>query len=132
MAIDNIARGMAASSSGSGGGGINADIVKGVGIDFEGTDPITIKNSGVTSVSESSTNGTINVSNGGKTPVQVPVHGLGTAAYKNVDTIVPSTRKVNEKVLSSDIVLNFFNFSFTLTLYAFPLFCSIPFNNCIK
>ena len=93
MAIDTIARGMAASNSGGGGGGINADIAKGVGIEFEGTDPITIKNSGVTSVSESSTNGTINVSNGGKTPVQVPVHGLGTAAYKNVDAFLASDIK---------------------------------------
>ena len=100
MAIDNIARGMAASSSGSGGGGINADIVKGVGIDFEGTDPITIKNTGVTSVSESSTNGTINVSNGGKTPVEVPVHGLGGAAYKSESDFLSS----DVKYASSDSV----------------------------
>lgn len=100
MAIDNIARGMAASNSGSGGGGINADIVKGVGIDFEGTDPITIKNTGVTSVSESSTNGTINVSNGGKTPVEVPVHGLGSAAYKNENDFLSS----DVKYASSDSV----------------------------
>ena len=100
MAIDNIARGMAASSSGGGGGGINADIVKGVGIDFEGTDPITIKNTGVTSISESSTNGTINVSNGGKTPVEVPVHGLGSAAYKNENDFLGS----GVKYASSDSV----------------------------
>ena len=100
MAIDNIARGMAASSSGGGGGGINADIVKGVGIDFEGTDPITIKNTGVTSISESSTNGTINVSNGGKAPVEVPIHGLGSAAYKNESDFLSS----DVKYASSDSV----------------------------
>ena len=100
MAIDTIARGMAASNSGGGGGGINADIAKGVGIEFEGTDPITIKNSGVTSVSESSTNGTINVSNGGKTPVQVPVHGLGSAAYKSENDFLGS----GVKYASSDSV----------------------------
>lgn len=100
MAIDNIARGMAASSSGGGGGGINADIVKGVGIDFEGTDPITIKNTGVTSISESSTNGTINVSNGGKAPVEVPIHGLGSAAYKSENDFLGS----DVKYASSDSV----------------------------
>lgn len=88
-------------SSGGGGGGINADIVKGVGIDFEGTDPITIKNTGVTSVSESSTNGTINVSNGGKAPVEVPVHGLGSAAYKNVDISVAEN---SENLITSGAV----------------------------
>lgn len=40
MAIDNLARGMAANASGGGGGGVDVGIEAGVGIRFDGTDPV--------------------------------------------------------------------------------------------
>ena len=55
---------------------------------------------GVASVSEGSTNGTIDVDG-----TDVAVHGLGTAAYTAATDYVPTSRTVNSKVLSSDITL---------------------------
>ena len=47
MAIDTLARGMAANASGGGGGGVDVGITPGVGIRFDGTDPVEIINTGV-------------------------------------------------------------------------------------
>ena len=56
---------------------------------------------GVASVSEGSTNGTIDVDG-----TDVAVHGLGTAAYTASTDYVPTSRTVNGEALSSNVTLD--------------------------
>lgn len=62
----------------------NTTYSAGTGISLSGT---TFSNSGVRSIATGSANGTISVNTNGTT-ANVAVKGLGTAAYKNVDTTV--------------------------------------------
>ena len=104
MAIDNLARGMAASASGGGGGGVDVGITPGVGIRFDGTDPVEIINTGVTAVTTPGSSGadadaplgSVKVSNPGALNSADRVHyvvpkGLEAAAFKEVDTEINSS-----------------------------------------
>lgn len=109
MAIDQLARGMAANASGGGGGDVNID--PGIGIDITGDDTKVISNTGVVAVTNaevSADNGTIKVSTPGQ-PTQVTYvtpKGLDNAAYKDVDTSIddetsedlPTSQAVSEYV----------------------------------
>ena len=104
MAIDNLARGMAANASGGGGGGVDVGIEAGVGIRFDGTDPVEIINTGVTAVTTPGSSGadadaplgSVKVSNPGALNSADRVHyvvpkGLDNAAFKDVDTEINSS-----------------------------------------
>lgn len=109
MAIDQLARGMAANASGGGGGDVNIDA--GIGIDITGDGTKVISNTGVVAVTNaevSADNGTIKVSTPGQ-PTQVTYvkpKGLDNAAYKDVDTSIddetsgdlPTSHAVSEYV----------------------------------
>ena len=107
MAIDNLARGMAANASG-GGGGVDVGITPGVGVRFDGTDPVEIINTGVTAVTTPGNSGadadaplgSVKVSNPGAENSADRVHyvvpkGLDNAAFKDVDT------EINQSVATS-------------------------------
>ena len=104
MAIDTLARGMAANASGGGGGGVDVGIEAGVGIRFDGTDPVEIINTGVTAVTTPGSSGadadaplgSVKVSNPGAENSADRVHyvvpkGLDNAAFKDVDTEINSS-----------------------------------------
>lgn len=108
MATDIIARGLAVSNSGGGGGSTSVDIQDGVGIEFTGSDPIIINNGGITNVqtgNDSDDNGTIRVTYG-KDSKTNPVHvkGLDNAAYKNVDTVIDESTKDSENLPTTKAV----------------------------
>lgn len=71
----------------------------GQGINVSGS---TITNTGVLSVAEGSTNGTVSVNTNG-TPVDVPVHGLGSAAYNNADDFAPASISSNLSALDEAV-----------------------------
>lgn len=110
MAIDALARGMAANASG-GGGGTDVNIDAGIGINITGDDTKVISNTGVVAVTNaevSAKNGTIKVVTPGQ-PTQVSYvkpKGLDNAAYKDVDTSIddetsedlPTSQAVSEYV----------------------------------
>lgn len=100
MATDIIARGLATSNSGSGGGGTSVDIQAGIAIELSGTDPVTINNNGVTDVQPGTNNGTVKVVIAGKESKskEVSVKGLSNAAYKDVDTVIDETTKDSENL----------------------------------
>ena len=108
MATDIIARGLAVSNSGSGGGSTSVDIQDGVGIEFTGSDPIIINNGGITNVqtgNDSDDNGTIRVTYGKDSKTKsVPVKGLNNAAYKNVDTVIDESTKDSENLPTTKAV----------------------------
>ena len=108
MATDIIARGLAVNNSGGGGGGTSVDIQDGVGIEFTGSDPITINNGGITNVqtgNDSDDNGTIRVTYGKDSKTKsVPVKGLDNAAYKNVDTVIDESTKDSENLPTTKAV----------------------------
>lgn len=105
MATDIIARGLAVSNSGSGGGSTSVDIQDGVGIEFTGSDPIIINNGGITNVQTGNDNGTIRVTYGKDSKTKsVPVKGLDNAAYKNVDTVIDETTKDSENLPTTKAV----------------------------
>ena len=108
MATDIIARGLAVSNSGSGGGSTSVDIQDGVGIEFTGSDPIIINNGGITNVqtgNDSDDNGTIRVTYGKDSKTKsVPVKGLNNAAYKNVDTVIDELTKDSENLPTTKAV----------------------------
>lgn len=108
MAIDALARGMAA-AAGGGGGGVDVGIDAGTGIRFTGTDPITIINTGVTAVTTPGDNdslaedGTIKVANPGAENSADRVHyvkvkGINNAAFKDVDTVINDTKATSTNV----------------------------------
>lgn len=85
MAIDTLARGLAASKGGGGGSG--ADVTQGVGIQITGVDLKTISNAGVTDIKASddyAEDGTIKVVIAGSEAKSktIKVKGLNDAAYK--------------------------------------------------
>lgn len=108
MATDIIARGLAVSNSGGGGGSTSVDIQDGVGIEFTGSDPIIINNGGITNVQtgkDSDDNGTIRVTYGKDSKTKsVPVKGLDNAAYKNVDTVIDESTKDSENLPTTKAV----------------------------
>ena len=108
MATDIIARGLAVSNSGGGGGSTSVDIQDGVGIEFTGSDPIIINNGGITNVqtgNDSDDNGTIRVTYGKDSKTKsVPVKGLDNAAYKNVDTVINESTKDSENLPTTKAV----------------------------
>lgn len=108
MATDIIARGLAVSNSGGGGGSTSVDIQDGVGIEFTGSDPIIINNGGITNVqtgNDSDDNGTIRVTYGKDSKTKsVPVKGLDNAAYKNVDTVIDESTKDSENLPTTKAV----------------------------
>ena len=108
MATDIIARGLAVSNSGGGGGSTSVDIQDGVGIEFTGSDPIIINNGGITNVqtgNDSDDNGTIRVTYGKDSKTKsVPVKGLDNAAYKNVDTAINESTKDSENLPTTKAV----------------------------
>ena len=108
MATDIIARGLAVSNSGSGGGSTSVDIQDGVGIEFTGSDPIIINNGGITNVqtgNDSDDNGTIRVTYGKDSKTKsVPVKGLNNGAYKNVDTVINESTKDSENLPTTKAV----------------------------
>ena len=108
MTTDIIARGLAVSNSGGGGGSTSVDIQDGVGIEFTGSDPIIINNGGVTNVqtgNDSDDNGTIRVTYGKDSKTKsVPVKGLDNAAYKNVDTVIDESTKDSENLPTTKAV----------------------------
>lgn len=108
MAIDALARGMAA-AAGGGGGGVDVGIDAGTGIRFTGTDPVTIINTGVTAVTTPGDNdslaedGTIKVANPGAENSADRVHyvkvkGINNAAFKDVDTVINDTKATSTNV----------------------------------
>lgn len=108
MATDIIARGLAVSNSGGGGGSTSVDIQDGVGIEFTGSDPIIINNGGITNVqtgNDSDNNGTIRVTYGKDSKTKsVPVKGLDNAAYKNVDIVIDESTKDSENLPTTKAV----------------------------
>lgn len=108
MAIDQLARGMAANASGGGGGDVNIDA--GIGIDITGDGTKVISNTGVVAVTNaevSADNGTIKVSTPGQ-PTQVTYvkpKGLDNAAYKDVDTSIDD--ETSEDLPTSQAVSEF-------------------------
>ena len=108
MATDIIARGLAVSNSGGGGGSTSVDIQDGVGIEFTGSDPIIINNGGITNVqtgNDSDDNGTIRVTYGKDSKTKsVPVKGLDNAAYKSVDTVIDESTKDSENLPTTKAV----------------------------
>lgn len=108
MAIDTLARGLAASKGGGGGGG--ADVTQGVGIQITGVDLKTISNAGVTDIKSSDEdyeNGTIKVVIAGSEAKSKPikVKGLDDAAYKKVDTEINDETKDSENVVTTKAVV---------------------------
>lgn len=113
MAIDALARGMAA-AAGGGGGGVDVGIDAGTGIRFTGTDPITIINTGVTAVTTPGDNdvaedGTIKVANPGAENSADRVHyvkvkGINNAAFKDVDTVINDTKATSTNVPTTKAV----------------------------
>lgn len=114
MAIDPIARGMAA-GAGGGGGGVDVGIDAGTGIRFAGTDPVTIINTGVTAVTTPGDNdslaedGTIKVANPGAENSADRVHyvkvkGINNAAFKDVDTVINDTKATSTNVPTTKAV----------------------------
>lgn len=113
MAIDALARGMAA-AAGGGGGGLDVGIDAGTGIRFTGTDPITIINTGVTAVTTPGDNdiaedGTIKVANPGAENSADRVHyikvkGINNAAFKDVDTVINDTKATSTNVPTTKAV----------------------------
>lgn len=117
MAIDNLARGMAANASGGGGGGVDVGITPGVGIRFDGTDPVEIINTGVTAVTTPGSSGadadaplgSVKVSNPGALNSADRVHyivpkGLEAAAFKDVDTEINSSVATSTKLPTTKAV----------------------------
>ena len=113
MAIDTLARGLAANAGGGGGGVVDVNISGGTGIDVKQTgDDVTISNTGVTNVTDAdpaddgSTLGTVKVVIAGdsKKTKHVKVRGLDNAAYKDVDTVVDNTTKDSEKLPTTKAV----------------------------
>ncbi len=112
MAIDPIARGMAAGAGG--GGGVDVGIDAGTGIRFTGTDPVTIINTGVTAVTTPGDNdvaedGTIKVANPGAENSADRVHyvkvkGINNAAFKDVDTVIDDTKATSTNVPTTKAV----------------------------
>ena len=112
MAIDALARGMAAAAGG--GGGVDVGIDAGTGIRFTGTDPITIINTGVTAVTTPGDNdvaedGTIKVANPGAENSADRVHyvkvkGINNAAFKDVDTVINDTKATSTNVPTTKAV----------------------------
>lgn len=112
MAIDPIARGMAAGAGG--GGGVDVGIDAGTGIRFTGTDPVTIINTGVTAVTTPGDNdvaedGTIKVANPGAENSADRVHyvkvkGINNAAFKDVDTVIDNTKATSTNVPTTKAV----------------------------
>lgn len=105
MAIDTLARGLAVSNSGGGGGSLDVGIQQGVGIKITGDDPKTISNDGVTNITESDTtadNGTIKVILANKESPNnvkhIAVKGLTNTAFTEMDTIVNETKKESTNV----------------------------------
>lgn len=117
MAIDTLARGMAANASGGGGGGVDVGITPGVGIRFDGTDPVEIINTGVTAVTTPGSSGadadaplgSVKVSNPGAENSADRVHyvvpkGLDNAAFKDVDTEINSSVATSTKLPTTKAV----------------------------
>lgn len=117
MAIDTLARGMAANASGGGGGGVDVGITPGVGIRFDGTDPVEIINTGVTAVTTPGSSGadadaplgSIKVSNPGAENSADRVHyvvpkGMNNAAFKDVDTEINSSVATSTKLPTTKAV----------------------------
>ena len=117
MAIDNLARGMAANASGGGGGGVDVGIEAGVGIRFDGTDPVEIINTGVTAVTTPGSSGadadaplgSVKVSNPGALNSADRVHyivpkGLDNAAYKDVDTVINDSKATSTNLPTTKAV----------------------------
>lgn len=113
MAIDALARGMAA-AAGGGGGGVDVGIDAGTGIRFTGTDPVTIINTGVTAVTtpgdnDTAEDGTIKVANPGAENSTDRVHyvkvkGINNAAFKDVDTVINDTKATSTNVPTTKAV----------------------------
>lgn len=113
MAIDALARGMAA-AAGGGGGGVDVGIDAGTGIRFTGTDPVTIINTGVTAVTtpgdnDTAEDGTIKVANPGAENSADRVHyvkvkGINNAAFKDVDTVINDTKATSTNVPTTKAV----------------------------
>lgn len=114
MAIDALARGMAANASG-GGGGTGVDIEAGAGIRLDGTDPKTIINTGVVDVATpgntgddaQAEDGTLKISlpgSTGTTKKYVKPKGLNNAAFKDVDTVVDNTTATSTKLPTTKAV----------------------------
>ena len=109
MAIDALARGMAANASG-GGGGTDVNIDAGIGINITDDDTKVISNTGVVAVTNaevSAENGTIKVATPGQ-PTQVSYvkpKGLDNAAYKDVDTSIDD--ETSEDLPTSQAVSEF-------------------------
>ena len=114
MAIDALARGMAA-AAGGGGGGVDVGIDAGTGIRFTGTDPVTIINTGVTAVTTPGDNdslaedGTIKVANPGAENSADRVHyvkvkGINNAAFKDVDTVINDTKATSTNLPTTKAV----------------------------
>lgn len=110
MAIDQLARGLAASAQGGGGGVVDVNIKEGVGIHVETQgDDVTISNLGVTNITASDTDaedGTVKVVFGADSSKNknVPVKGLKAGAYKAVDTKVDATTKDSTNVPTTKAV----------------------------
>lgn len=112
MAIDALARGMAAAAGG--GGGVDVGIDAGTGIRFTGTDPVTIINTGVTAVTTPGDNdiaedGTIKVANPGAENSADRVHyvkvkGINNAAFKDVDTVINDSKATSTNVPTTKAV----------------------------
>lgn len=112
MAIDALARGMAAAAGG--GGGVDVGIDAGTGIRFTGTDPVTIINTGVTAVTTPGDNdvaedGTIKVANPGAENSADRVHyvkvkGINNAAFKDIDTVINDTKATSTNVPTTKAV----------------------------
>ena len=108
MAIDTLARGLAASKGGGGGSG--ADVTQGVGIQITGVDLKTISNAGVTDIKpadEFAEDGTIKVVIAGSEAKSktIKVKGLNDAAYKKVDSIIDDSTKDSENVVTTKAVV---------------------------
>lgn len=107
MAIDAVARGLAVSNSGGGGGSTN--ISQGVGIEITGVDTKTISNAGVTDIKlsdDTAEDGTIKVVIAGseRKSKNVKVKGLNDAAYKKVDTVIDSSTKTSTNLVTTKAV----------------------------
>lgn len=121
MAIDQLARGLAASNSGGGGGG-SVDITKGVGINITGVDVKTISNTGVTDVKpseEDAENGTIKfiIAGSESKSKTIKVKGLDDAAYKKVDTEINDDTKDSENVVTTKAVVEKLNDKVDMTMW---------------
>lgn len=112
MAIDALARGLAASNSGGGGGSLDVGLEEGVGIKITGDDPKKISNDGVTNITASNDDaddGTVKVVFGNRKGdanfKHVPVKGLTETAFTPKDTIANVTKKDSTNVPTTKAVV---------------------------